>query len=406
VLGVRELVAAGILVAAVAAGCSATAPGTASSPRSSGSAAGPAAGRSPARCDPAGSAARARATRPGTGRLWPERLIAPEGQSVAAQAVDPAAGLAYVLVSRTARGLRGPFVLECISLRTGAARRGPVFPPSPAVSGDSLMLASGYLWVSETPATSSRPLVYQVGLRSLAVIRSLRLPGQSSACPGVAVAPGPAGSVWIGSARALLRVDTASGAVVRHLTLPAGVAVADSATDPAHGYLYLSVARVVKGGCGGNELLEYGARSGRLLAAATRGLITDSVLGAQLTAVPGGVWASFRTGMLGLTVHLRQRDLAMIAPPGPGIALTPATGIFHWAMGAAAIYGGRALWLATEGGRVACIDPQTGRVRAAESIPFSRAMITPLAADGTTRQVIAAAGQGLVQVMPPWRCWQ
>jgi hypothetical protein len=401
-LGVRVLMAAGMLAAAAVAGCSATAPGPASSRSPSRPPPSPAAGK----CDPAVTVARARAARAGTGRLWPERLIAREGQAVAAQAVDPAAGMAYVLISRTVQGLRGPFVLECISLRTGAARRGPVIPPSPAISGDSLAVASGYLWVSEVPASSSRPMVYQVGLRSLAVIRSRRLPEVSGGCGlGVPVAPGPAGSVWIGSVRMLLRLDIASGTVVRHLALPAGAAVADIAADPGHSYLYVSVARVVKGGCGGNALLEYSARSGRLLAAATHGLITDSVLGAQLTAVPGGVWASFRTGMLGLTIHLRQRDLAMIAPPGPRIALTPATGIFHWAMGAATIYGGGALWLATEGGRVACIDPRTGRVRAVESIPSSRPMISPLAAGGTTRRVIAAGDGGLVQVTPPRRCW-
>jgi len=49
--------------------------------------------------------------------------MAREGPTVAAQAVDPAAGLAYVLVSRTTRGLRGPYPLERISLRTGAAAR-------------------------------------------------------------------------------------------------------------------------------------------------------------------------------------------------------------------------------------------------------------------------------------------
>ncbi len=110
--------------------------------------------------------------------------------------------------------------------------------------------------------------------------------------------------------------------------------------------------------------------------------------------------------MLGLTIHLAQRDLAMIAPPRPRIALAPATGLFHWAMGAETIYGGGALWLANEGGWVACVNPRTGRARAAERIPFSRGLVTPLAADRETRQVIAAGNRGLVQVTPPGRCWQ
>jgi len=407
VSSVRALVAAAMVVAAVGAGCSALTPGPSMSNRPSKLLGEPAVGRASVRCDPAGTVVRTRTGQPRAGRLWPERLIAREGPTVAAQAVDPTAGLAYVLVSQTARGLRGPYVLECISLRSGAVHHGPVFPPSPVITLNSVVPASGYLWVSELPASSSQPVVTQLGLRTLTVIRSLRLPTVTGACsPGVTVATGPPGSVWIGSFHTLLRLDTAIGAIVTRLTLPADVAVSDIAVDPGHRHLYVSITHVVKGGCEGNAMLEYGARSGRRLATATRGLITDSVIGAQLTAVPGGVWASFRTGMLGLTIHLRQQNLAMIAPPGSRIALTPAARLFHWAMGGGTIYGGGVLWLANQGGWVACINPRTGQARAAERIPFSRGLIGPLAANGATHQVIAAGGHGLIQVTPPTRCWQ
>ncbi len=59
-------------------------------------------------------------------------------------------------------------------------------------------------------------------------------------------------------------------------------------------------------------MLEYDAHSGRLLVRSPARLLDESVAG---TAVPGGVWASFRTGLLGLTIHLCHRDLAMIPPP-------------------------------------------------------------------------------------------
>ncbi len=72
--------------------------------------------------------------------------------------------------------------------------------------------------------------------------------------------------------------------------------------------------------------------------------------GVALTAMPGGVWASFRTGMLGLTIHLGQHDLAMITPPGPGVAQRPANGLFQWPMSATTVYGGGALWLVNEAG--------------------------------------------------------
>jgi len=74
----------------------------------------------------------------------------------------------------------------------------------------------------------------------------------------------------------------------------------------------------------------------------------------------------------GLTIHLRQQDLAPVAPPGPGIEWQPATGVFHWPMYATTAYGGGALWLANQVGIVACLDPQTGEVRASERVRQSQ----------------------------------
>jgi hypothetical protein len=62
-------------------------------------------------------------------------------------------------------------------------------------------------------------------------------------------------------------------------------------------------------------------------------------------------------------------------------------------------YGGGAVWLANEGGWVACVDPQTGQARAAERVMrFPRGPISPLAANEATHQMIAAGEQGLIQV--------
>jgi hypothetical protein len=130
----------------------------------------------------------------------------------------------------------------------------------------------------------------------------------------------------------------------------------------------LDAAHVVKGGVEGNVVFEYDARSGRRLAAAERGIVTYSVAGAGLTAVPGGAWASFRTGLLGLTIHLAKRDLAMIAPPGAAVA-------------------------------------QRGKARAIERVPPDR-LVEPLAADPATRRLFAAEARGLVVITPPRRCWR
>jgi hypothetical protein len=123
-----------------------------------------------------------------------------------------------------------------------------------------------------------------------------------------------------------------------------------------------------------------------------------------LTAVPGGVWASFRTGMLGLTIHLRRRDLTLIAPPGAGIAKTPATGLFHWPMSATTLYAGGALWLTNEAGFMACLDARKGGVRALERIPRSP-QIALLSADPASRRLLALANGDVVELTPPERCW-
>src|SRR5258708_33417676 len=82
---------------------------------------------------------------------------------------------------------------------------------------------------------------------------------------------------------------------------------------------------------------------------------------------------------MGLTIHLRQQDLAPVAPPGPGIEWQPATGVFHWPMYATTAYGGGALWLANQVGIVACLDPQTGEARANERGRQSQLMYRVLA---------------------------
>jgi hypothetical protein len=345
--------------------------------------------------DPAATARAARSM-PHASRAWPERVVAHEGVMISNPVVS--GGFLYALISQTHTPARGPYRLERTNLRSGVVRTGPRF------SVGRLTVASGYLWVSGT--SGSRLRVFEVDPHTLRVVRSLRL----SAVPSYglfAVAAGPAGSVWLGSWRTLERVAAASGAVRARVLLPANLTVAGLAVDLSGRYLYVAVAHVVKGGVEGALLFEYDARSGRKLAGPARGLLRDSTLGAALTAVPGGVWASFRTGMLGLTIHLRQQDLSMIAPPGPRIALRPANGLFHWPMDASTLYGGGALWLANDAGIVACLNPQSGKARALEHVPPS-GWLGLLSADPHSQRLYASGVTGdlVLQLTPPRRCWR
>ncbi len=317
------------------------------------------------------------------------------------QVIDPAAGAVYPLVSKTNTSVRGPWVLCRLDLRTGAVHLGQTFPVG------SLIMASGYLWVYGAPGPGSQPAVSQVGPVTVALTRPIPLPPvpPGFAGPPVAVTAGPGGSVWIGSDRALLRVSASTGSVLARAMLPHGLAVWDISADTAGRILYVSAAHMVRGGGEGNVMLEYDARFGHRLATASGGLIRYSVAGAALTAVPGGVWLSFRTGMLGLTIHLGKKGLRMIAPPRPGIALRRPNGVFHWPMYETTAYGGGALWVADQLGIMACLDPRTGRIRASERLRQSQLFYQIEAIDPAARKILALHNDDLLQITPPRQCW-
>ena len=74
-------------------------------------------------------------------------------------------------------------------------------------------------------------------------------------------------------------------------------------------------------------------------------------------------------------------------------------------MGSSAAYAGGALWVVTNGGLVACVDPATGRVREQERVTSQLIGVT---ADPAARQVLVVASQGgtgVVSITPPRDCW-
>jgi hypothetical protein len=389
--GYRAVAAAMALLIVTAGGCSSSVPGHAGLH--------PVSSAASARVNTCPAAAVVQRTQPAP---WPSRIVLRESivESISSQFLDPAAGAVYLLVSKTIPTVRGPWVLCRINLLSGATRLGPTFPVG------SLTLASGYLWVYGASGPGSPPVVTEVNPLTMLRVRLIPLPTAPASFGGipVAVIAGPASSLWIGSYRTLLRVSVTTGTTLATMTLPAGLAVGDISVDPAGTTLYVSAAHVVRGGVEGLVMLEHDARTGRTLATASGGLIRYSVAGATLTAVPGGVWASFRTGMLGLTIHLGAKGLQMIAPPGPGIALAPATGVFHWPMYETTTYGGGALWVANQVGIVACLDPRTGTIRASEHLPQSQ-LYQIEAIDPAARTIFALQDGDLLQITPPRRCW-
>ena len=386
--GLRAVAATVAVLIVTGAGCSGSAP--------SGATHRPASLAASARvspCPPARAVQRRESLR------WPTRAVLREStvEAIADQVVDPAAGAVFLLASKTNTPVRGPWVLCRLSLATGAVRRGPAFP------GGGLTMASGYLWAYSASGTRAQPVVSEVDPVTLEPVRVIRLPAVPATFGGVpvAVTAGPAGSAWIGSDRTLLRVSVATGRTLTRVTLPPGLVGGDAAVNPAGTTLYVSATSSTAGGM----IFEYNARTGRKLAAASGGVIRYAVGGANLTAVPGGVWASFRTGMMGLTIHLGAHGLPMITPPGPRIVRSQPNGVFHWPMDETTSYGGGALWVANELVILACLDPRTGTIRASEHLPASQFISGFDAIDLAARTIFALHYNDLLQITPPRRCW-
>jgi len=324
---------------------------------------------------------------------WPSRTVLRESVRVrsATQVLSLARGADFVLVP--VNRPETVFQLRRISLASGAVQSGPRF----GVSG--LRLASGFLWVygqvySGPHGTRVRLVLHQVSPSSLRLIRSWTLlpTRRLASFSAVAVAPGPGRAVWVGFRRTLRLVSVTSGATLRRARVPAGYSITDVATDPRRQLLYAAATPRL----GGGAVFEFGARSGFQLASATGPPVEFAVAGSNLTAVPGGVWSSFRTGMLGQTVLLRARELSAVPLHSP---------IFGWAMFASTVYGD-SLWLARQDGVIGCIGPQTGGVRARSTVPALIASGQLLTVTPGRHLVYAVGRRGVVAISPPPACWR
>jgi len=378
VLGVAGLAAVASVTAALAAGAQPARPG-------------PPIGR------PAGRVA-APVLEPSAAH-WPSRTVLRESVRVrsATQVLSLARGADFALVPVNRPETR--FQLRRISLASGAVQSGPRFGVS------RLQLASGFLWVdgpvySGPHSTRVRLVLHQVSPSSLRPIRSWtllptrRLVSLSdvSVAPGPGLGPGARRTVWVGFRRTLRLVSVTSGETLRRARVPAGFSITDVATDPRRLFLYAAATPRL----GGGAVFEYGARSGLQLASATGPPIEFAVAGSALTAVPGGVWSSFRTGMMGQTVLLRGLELSAVPLHNP---------IFEWAMFATTVYGD-SLWLARQDGVIGCIGPQTGGVRARSTVPALNASGQLLTVDPDRRLVYAVGQHGVVAISPPPACWR
>src|SRR5262245_36953917 len=328
------------------------------------------------------------------GVTWPVRLVLAEPGSlkIVSQVVDPETKSDFALT----RGPHGSFLLRRLGLAGGHVTIGPSFPVS------SIALAGGSLWVfgaEPMGQTSQRVKLYRVNPRSLHVELAVTRGVARGASGLAALAPGSHGTIWVSSGRTVLQLSGRTAAVMARLQLPAGQVAGDIALSPTGHSLY--VATSPRTGGGASFVFEYNAVSLRKLAVNAKTVTAVAVGGGTLTAAPAGVWVSFRTGMAGRTVLLRQRDLRSVKLPGTGARRN----LFSWGMWASTAYSAPSLYLIQSDSALAgCVNPRTGHIRARGTIG-GHLEVDQLEAFGQRGRVLyAVSPYGVVAIHPPAAC--
>jgi hypothetical protein len=321
---------------------------------------------------------------------WPGHLVLaePARLGIGDQVIDPATGtdlaLAFTNAGMTSR-------LRRSVLSTGRVKLGPTFPVS------SVGLGGGYAWVYGAQGLAHgavRFKLYQVNPSTLAVIRSRTVASARNTSGFMGLSPDGNRDIAVGFMRSVLIINARSGVTAGRIAIRRGLVVSDVSVRGQ--YLYVAA----NGPDGGSAVFEYNARTLRRLASNSRRPLLFSVGGARLTAAPGGVWVSFRTGMLGLTVLLRQRGLGFVTLPGSG---TPGD-LFAWAMSATTVFAGASVFLAKEGGQVGCMNPGTGHIRARGSVAGLASTGELIGATTTGRVLYGVSLRGVIAISPPKAC--
>jgi hypothetical protein len=203
--------------------------------------------------------------------------------------------------------------------------------------------------------------------------------------------------VWAGEQGRVVLLSTASGRVLRSITLPEmegqfGVSV--------NGSTLYAIANAV--GTRPIEVYEVSLQTGTIVA--SKGILG---VGGDVTAVRGGVWVAYRTGMLGTAQLLSSGNLAVVASR-PATGPVPVPGSSE-AMGISVIVTGGTAWL-TDLTAIVCANASTGQVLDAASLPSGVGEFWVVGAIGRSLYAAETRGSGpgpaLVKVATPTACWQ
>jgi hypothetical protein len=221
---------------------------------------------------------------------------------------------AFALVS-TGNAPSSPQLLTSVGLRSGIVRSGPQVP------GGSFLVTTGNRLYLVGPAALESNGEPQALFRLRAV--SLPTMGLGPAVPlgalgangdaysgSISFQPtGPsAGDLWVGASGRLELIDPATGVVLMR-TLPPAAEGYGVATEPDGRFVDVSVLTQQPSVAG--EVLEIDTATGAVVDRLTK---IFAIGAPALTAVPGGLWISYRGCMLGTSEHVVEPSLAIDTP--------------------------------------------------------------------------------------------
>ncbi len=245
--------------------------------------------------------------------------------------------------------------LARIDRATGAMAKAGDFPFAKSV----VRVAAG-LWVAAGPGIGDGTPAADTNWLSLldpvtlSVRQRVHLPGQAGALTSGPQLAGTADLLWLAYGSSLYRLDPATGRVLLTQSLPGSST--SLSIDPSSRRLYTGV---LPGRSANSLVVELDGSTGSRLASALTG--GGDLGGAQVVAVPDGVWIAYATGMMGAVEYRSAKDLSMVVGPQSGHT-----------NGIRVFVGGGVLWLVDGGaGRLECADPRSGTIDASsqETLP-------------------------------------
>jgi hypothetical protein len=326
---------------------------------------------------------------------WPQRTIATV--SGEAQDIAPTSNGVYWLANNNAQSVSlTPTTVFRYNPTTGRILKGPSSITG-LVGSPALTVTGGWVWI--VAGVGDDIVAEQLDPSTLALHAKESLPVRNTLFPPFRPVPNLTatvdGPLWVAGGEDLWALNPATGAV--ETEFDTGNEIASMSTDPSGNLLYTGGQTTAAGGM---SVTQYNAQTGEELERSDQ---QDAISVGTVAATSGGVWVSYRTGMLGSSLELSANGLRLIFPP-PDVDPCSHTKYCD-IMGVWASVSDGTVWLTNLGpnnsGTLTCADSTTGAVPASEETGV--AVVGPIAS-GQLLYAVTLSG-GVVVITPPAACF-